>query len=254
MDEVHVARADDHRDDRHPAADERLGLIGVERRRGDEVVVEPVQALGQLVEQRTLGHRDLREGGRDPLGVVGRVGVGALREQDVHVGAGSLALGRRGERRRGHLVGREAGRRRAAEHLGHETRQRFGAHALRRPLRDMRPRPVAARDVAGVGQALVDGPDRVGVHPQRGSQLADGGEPGTGQEASRVDLVGQLPVDLGGDRDVRVALDVQAARGPLRSPAAADAARAACRADRTFGWAWSGLDIVCWSKYRFYLA
>ena len=54
VDELEVARPDEHRDDRHPAVDERLGLVGVERRRGDEVVVEPVEPLGQVVEQRAL--------------------------------------------------------------------------------------------------------------------------------------------------------------------------------------------------------
>ena len=55
VDELDVARPDEHRDDRHPAVDERLRLVGVEGRRGDEVVVEPVQPLGQLVEERALG-------------------------------------------------------------------------------------------------------------------------------------------------------------------------------------------------------
>ena len=54
MDELDVARADEHRHDRHPAVDERLGLVGVERRRRDEVVVEPVEPVGQVVEQRAL--------------------------------------------------------------------------------------------------------------------------------------------------------------------------------------------------------
>ena len=55
VDELDVARPDEHRHDRHPAADERLGLVGVERRGRDEVVVEPLEALGDLVEQRALG-------------------------------------------------------------------------------------------------------------------------------------------------------------------------------------------------------
>ena len=45
VDELHVAGADDHRDHRHPAGDVGLGLVGVERRRRDEVVVVAVEAL-----------------------------------------------------------------------------------------------------------------------------------------------------------------------------------------------------------------
>ncbi len=45
VDELHVARPDEHRDDRHAAATQRLGLVGVERRRRDEVVVEPVEPV-----------------------------------------------------------------------------------------------------------------------------------------------------------------------------------------------------------------
>ena len=45
VDELHVARPDDHRDDRHPAGDVGLGLVRVERRRGDEVVVVAVEPL-----------------------------------------------------------------------------------------------------------------------------------------------------------------------------------------------------------------
>ena len=33
VDELDVARTDEHRHDRHAARDERLGLVGVERRR-----------------------------------------------------------------------------------------------------------------------------------------------------------------------------------------------------------------------------
>ena len=47
--------------------------------------------------------------------------------------------------------------------------------------------------------------------PQRRSQLADRRQAGTRQEPAGVDLIGELPVDLRRDRDVRVALDVEVA-------------------------------------------
>ena len=61
MDELDVAGPDQHRHDRHPAGDECLGLVGVERRRRHEVVMESVQAFGQIVEQRALDLDDLGE-------------------------------------------------------------------------------------------------------------------------------------------------------------------------------------------------
>jgi hypothetical protein len=80
-----------------------------------------------------------------------------------------------------------------------------------RPIGDDRPGPVAAHDVAVVGKASVDGADRVGIDPQRGPQLAYRREPHAGLEPAGLDLVGELPVDLRRDRDIRVALDVQVA-------------------------------------------
>ena len=68
-----------------------------------------------------------------------------------------------------------------------------------------------ADDVARVGEPAVDRPDRVGVDPEHGAQLAHGGQPRPRVEAPRVHLVGELPVELGGDGDVGVARDVQAA-------------------------------------------
>ena len=60
VDELDVAGPDQHRHDRHAAGDECLGLVGVEGRRGHEVVVEPIEALGQVVEQRALDLDDRR--------------------------------------------------------------------------------------------------------------------------------------------------------------------------------------------------
>ena len=110
--------------------------------------------------------------------------------------------------------GGEPGRGRPAEHLGDDPGQRLRAAALGRPIGDVGAGPVAARDVAGIGQPLVDRPDRVRVDPEGGPELADRGKPGTGQQPSGVDLVGDLPVDLGRDRDVRIALDVEVSGGP----------------------------------------
>ena len=69
---------------RRPARGRRrgLGLVGVERRRRDEVVVEAVEPLGQVVEQRALGLDHARERVDQPLGVVAGVGVRALGEED----------------------------------------------------------------------------------------------------------------------------------------------------------------------------
>ena len=209
MDELDVARPDQHRDDRHASGDQGLGLVGMERRRRDEVVVEPVEPLGQVVEERAFGFDHAGELVDQPLGVVAGVGAGALGEQDADEGAGSLALGRGGEGRRGHLVGGEARVRGAAQHLGDDPGKRLRPAALRRPIGDVGPRTVAAGDVAGVGEAAIDGPDRVRVDAQGGAQLPDGRQPGAGQEPAGIDLVGELPEDLGRDRDVRIALDVE---------------------------------------------
>ena len=55
VDELEVARADQHRDDRDPAGGQHLALVGVERGRRDEVVVEAVEPVGQVVDERALG-------------------------------------------------------------------------------------------------------------------------------------------------------------------------------------------------------
>ena len=68
---------------------------------------------------------------------------------------------------------------------------------------------MAARHVPGVRETAIDGPDRVRVHAQGGPELTDRGEARPRQQATRIDLVGELPVDLGRDRDVRVARDVE---------------------------------------------
>jgi hypothetical protein len=70
---------------------------------------------------------------------------------------------------------------------------------------------VAARDVPGVRQAAIDRADGVRVDAEGGTELADGREAGAGKQPARVDLVGELPVDLGRDGDVRVAGDVERA-------------------------------------------
>ena len=54
VDELEVARAHEHRDDRDTAGGQDLALVGVERRRRDEVVVEPVEPLGHVVDERAL--------------------------------------------------------------------------------------------------------------------------------------------------------------------------------------------------------
>ena len=149
----------------------------------------------------------------EPLGVVAGVGVRALGEEDPDERPGPLALGRGGERGGGDLVGGEAGLGRPPQHLGHDPGQRLGAASLRRPLGDVGARAVSTRDVAGIGQTTIDRPDRVGVHSQGRTKLAHGRQARAGQQPTGVDLVGQLPVDLGRDRDVRIALDIERPAG-----------------------------------------
>ena len=91
--------------------------------------------------------------------------------------------------------------------------ERLGAAALRRPIGDVRAGAVSTRDVAGVGQTSIDRADRVGVHSQGRTELADGRQARAGQQPTGVDLVGELPVDLGRDRDVGIALDIERAAG-----------------------------------------
>ena len=213
VDEVEVAGADQHRHDRHPAGRPGLRLVGVERRRRDQVVVEALEPLVDLLEERALGVDRPREGLGDPLGVVAGVGLRAFGEQDLDERAGALPLGGRGERRRRDLVRGEAGGGRPTEHLVDDPGQRLGTAPLGWPVGDVGARAVPARDVAGVGQALVDGPDRVRVDPERGAELADRRQAGAGEQPTGVDLVGDLPVDLGRDRDVRVTLDIEVAGG-----------------------------------------
>ena len=213
VDELHVSRADDHRDDRDAAGDERLGLVGVECRRGHEVVVEAFQPVRQVVEQRAFDLDRAPELVAQPFGVVARVGVGALGVQDPDERAWPLALGGGGERGRGELVGGEAGLCGPPQHLGDDARQRLGAAPLRRPFGDVRAGAVTTGDVARVGQTTIDRPDGIGVHSQGRPKLAHGRQPGPRQKATGVDLVGELPVDLGRDRDVRIALDIERPTG-----------------------------------------
>ena len=134
---------------RPPTSD--LGLVGVEGRRGDEVVVELVESLGDLVEERALGLDLAGELAVQSLGVVAGVGRRALGEEDVDLLARALPLGRGGVGRRGDLVGREAGLRGAPEHLGDDPAQRLRPAAMRRSIGHDRAGAVAARHVAVVG-------------------------------------------------------------------------------------------------------
>ena len=144
--------------------------------------MERVEPLGQVVDERALGLDHARERVDQALGVVARVGVRALGEEDADEGPGPLALGGGGERRGGDLVGREAGVGGAAQHLGDDPGQGLGAAPLRRPVGDVGPGAVATRDVAGVGQTSIDRPDRVGVHSERGAELPDRREAGARQQ------------------------------------------------------------------------
>ena len=211
VDELDVGRADQHGHDRDAAGRQRLGLVGMERGGRHEVVVEPVEPLGQVVEERALRLDHARELVDQPLGVIARVGVRALGEQDPDERPGSPPLGRRGERGGRQLVGGEAGLRGPAQHLGDDAGQGLRTAPLRRSLGHVRPGPVSTGDVAGVGQTTIDRPDGVGVHSQCRTKLAHGRQPRAGQQSTGIDLVRELPVDLGRDGDVGVTLDIERA-------------------------------------------
>jgi hypothetical protein len=49
----------------------------------------------------------------------------------------------------------------------------------------------------------------VRVDSQRGAELTDRGRQGAGQQSTGIDLVGKVPVDLGADRDIGGALDIE---------------------------------------------
>ena len=138
--------------------------------------MEPVEPIGQVVEQRALGLDHAGEGIDEPLGVVAGVGVRALGEQDVDERTRALALGRGRERRAASSSAVKPACGRATKHLGDDARQGLGAASLRRPIGDVRAGAVTARDVPGIGQPSVDGPDRVRIDAQRGAELADRGE------------------------------------------------------------------------------
>jgi hypothetical protein len=220
--EFHVGGPDEHRHDRHPTGGQDLGFVGVERGRRHEVVMEPIEPVGEVVEERALDLDHAGEFADEPFRIVARVGVRALGEEDPDERSGALALGRRRERGGCELIGGEAGLGGAAEHLGHDPREGLGAAPLGWSLRDVRPGAVSTGDVAGIGQPSIDRPDRVGVHPQCRTKLADGRKSRAGQEPTGVDLVCQLPVDLGRDGDVGIALDIERpARRPTHGPRSA---------------------------------
>ncbi len=171
--------------------------------------MEPGDALGDLFEECSLCLDDPWECLCDALGVVRRVGDRALREQDVNAGARALPFRGGGKGGRSDFVGREARLRGTPQHLGHDPCERLRAAPLWRTICHVRPGTVSTRDVAGFGQTFVDRSDRVGVDSQGRPELSNRRQSGAGQETARVDLVGDLPVDLGRDRDIRVTLDVQ---------------------------------------------
>ena len=123
--------------------------------------------------------------------------------------ARALALGGRGERGLGNLVRSEPQLGRPAKRLGHDPGQAIRAAADGWPVHHPRPRSVPADHVPGVGETSVDGADGVGVDAQRCAQLTHRRQSSSRLEPPGLDLVRELPVDLGGDRDVGVPRDVE---------------------------------------------
>ena len=184
----------------------------MERGRGDQVVVEPIEPIGQIVDERALDLDQVRERVDQSLGVIAGVRARALGEQDADQRTRPLPFRGRGKGRGGHLVGGVPGMGRPAQDLRDDPRQRLRAALLRGPLGHVGPGAMSTRDVARIGQTSIDRPDGIGVHSQCGPKLPDGGESRARQQSTGVDLVGELPVDLRRDRDVRVPLDVKVAR------------------------------------------
>ena len=135
-------RSLEHGDQRHPATEQALRLVGVEGGCRDEVVVEALEPLRDVLQEGALGLDAVGEGLVDPRGVVRRVGAGALREQDPDRGPGAFALACGRERGRGRFIGREPGARRLAKHLGDDPAERVLAPPERRPIGDVRARPM----------------------------------------------------------------------------------------------------------------
>ena len=156
MDELDVAGPDQHGHDRDATGGQHLGLVGMECRGRHQVVVEALEPLGQIVEERPLHFDDARELVAQPLRVVAGVGVGALGEEHPDERPRSLALGGGGEGGRGHLVGRETGVGGPTKHLGDDPGERLGATLLWRALGDVGAGTVATHDVTGVGQTTID--------------------------------------------------------------------------------------------------
>ena len=92
----------------------------------------------------------------------------------------------------------------------------LGAATLRGAVGDVGAGTVSTIDVSRVGQPSIDRADRVRVYSKCRSQLADGRQARARQQPARVDLVRELPIDLGGDRNVRITLDIERPGGPAR--------------------------------------
>ena len=221
VDELDVAGPDQHGHDRDATGDQDLRLVGMEGRGRHDVVVEALEAIGQVVEQRPLGFDQPRELVAQPLGVEAGVGVGAFGVEHPDERSRPLAFRGGRERGRGQLVRGETGVGCATKHLGDDPGERLGATLLWRAFGDVGARTVATHDVAGVGQTTIDRPDGIGVHSQCRTKLAHGRQARAGQQPTGIDLVGQLPVDLGRDRNIGVALDIERPTGPTHHPGSA---------------------------------
>jgi hypothetical protein len=92
VDHLDIARPHEHGQDRRAAAHQGLRLVGVERRRGHEVVVKTLKAIRQLVEHRALC---LDQAGKfvvQAFGIVAGVGRGAFGKEHADEGTGTPPL------------------------------------------------------------------------------------------------------------------------------------------------------------------
>ena len=187
VDELHVARPDEHRDDRQRAHGRGPGP----RRRGTSSSRRGRSGTGRAAR---AGRRAASPSTSicpskapvEPLCVVARVGVRALGEEDLderaRVASARVAAAKAAEATSSAVKPASAPRRIISATMpARASAPRFcgGRSAT------WVPGAVATRDVAGVGQTTIDRADRVGVHSEGGTQLPHRGAAGSRAAADR---------------------------------------------------------------------
>jgi len=118
----------------------------------DKVVVEPVEPIGQVVEQGALDVDQVGERIAETGGVVAGIGVRTLGEQESWtLGPGRFRSVAAAKTAAAASSAPNPAWGRASEHLGNDAGQRLGPASLWRPIGDVRPCAMATRDVARIG-------------------------------------------------------------------------------------------------------